>query len=42
MMVESQFAALESLVGEAGVLPVSGLPSTQGQIDAIRAWLEIS
>jgi gluconokinase len=41
-LVNSQFAALESPVGEADVLRVSGLQSTQEQVDAIAAWLGIT
>jgi len=41
-LVASQFAALESPVGESGVLRVSGLLSTPEQIDAISAWLDVT
>lgn len=41
-LVESQFAALESPVGESGVLRVSGLQPVQEQLDAIAAWLGIT
>lgn len=41
-LVESQFAALESPVGESGVLRVSGLQPAQEQLDAIAAWLGIT
>lgn len=39
-LVTSQFAALESPVGEAGVLRVSALQPTEAQVDAVAAWLE--
>jgi gluconokinase len=38
-LVTSQFAALESPLGEAGVLPVSALLPTEAQVTAVTDWL---
>jgi gluconokinase len=38
-LVTSQFAVLESPVGEAGVLPVSALLPTEAQVKAVTDWL---
>ena len=38
-LVTSQFATLESPVGEEGVCAVSALQSTEAQVAAVRAWL---
>lgn len=39
-LVASQFAALESPVGEHGVLTVSALLPTETQVEAVCRWLE--
>jgi len=39
-LVTSQFATLESPVGEAGVCAISALQSTEAQADTVAAWLE--
>lgn len=41
-LVTSQFAALESPLGEEGVFTVSALLPTQTQVEAVRRWLERS
>jgi gluconokinase len=38
-LVTSQFAALESPVGEPGVLAVSALASPRAQVEAVAQWL---
>lgn len=38
-LVTSQFAALESPVGEDGVLPVSALLPTEAQVQSVSRWL---
>ncbi|HVZ44900.1 MAG TPA: gluconokinase [Ramlibacter sp.] len=38
-LVTSQFVALESPVGEPGVLEVSALATPQAQVDAVAQWL---
>ena len=40
-LVASQFAALESPVGEPGVLRVDATQSPQAQLDAVIAWLAL-
>ncbi len=39
-LVTSQFASLESPVGEAGVFPVSALLPTEAQLVAVLRWLD--
>ena len=39
-LVTSQFAALESPIGEAGVFTVSALLPTEGQVEATCGWLQ--
>ena len=39
-LVASQFAALEAPRGEAGVLAVLALQPVEGQVEAVRVWLE--
>lgn len=41
-LVDSQFAALESPVGEPGVLQVEATDSPQIQVAAVRTWLALS
>lgn len=41
-LVTSQFAALESPVGEEGVFTVSALLPTETQVEAVCRWLESS
>jgi gluconokinase len=41
-LVADQVRALESPVGEAGVLAVDGERSTEAQLDAVRAWLGVA
>jgi gluconokinase len=41
-LVTSQFAALESPVGEEGVFKVSALLPTEAQLEAVSQWLATS
>ena len=41
-LVTSQFATLESPVGEAGVLPVAAELSAADQLDAVVEWLAVN
>lgn len=41
-LVADQFRTLESPLGEAGILAVDGLTSTETQLDSVRAWLAVA